>query len=886
MRPVLILLAFVCCLACITPVRSQDEDSATLQANLGDLIRAGKYDEATVVARKVIANHEKLFGPDHFETAIVVGQLASILQNQGRNDEAQLLYVRTLAIFEKVLGPDSRDVATTLGNLAWVYKDQGRYDAAEPLYVRSLAIFEKTLDPGDPLIAKALNNLAVLYQVEGRRREAEPLLKRSLALSDKPGGDDTSIASSLNNLASLYEDEGRLDESESLYQRSLGLLERALGPVHPIVATLHANLGMLALLRHQWAEATEDFARSGAVIQSRVQRGLTGSDKDSAKGEAQRNSGDFVGQIKAANRLVMDGGADRSKQSRTLFETAQWALSSDAAATLAQMALRSAKGSAEIATLVRERQDLVREWQAGDKRLLAARSAPPSRRNPAGEAALSDRLAAIDTRLGAIDSRLATKFPEYAALSSPRPMSASEVQANLRDDEALVLFLDTSDLFKPLPEETFVWVVTKSDVRWVRSNLGSNALARAVAALRCGLDYQGAWTDGSRCADLLKVAYTRADHDVLGKPLPFDLERAHALYRELFGQIEDLIKDKRLLIVPSGPLTQLPFQVLVTEAAKTALPSSAADYKGVAWLARQHAMTVLPTVSSLRALRELAKESQASEPYIGFGNPLLDGEPQRFKEDAAAAKLAREKRCDSTLRQRVASILGLRGGVRAGARSDGGIADVADIRTWAPLPETADELCDVARDLGVNPASHLYLGAAATETKVKQLSEDGSLAKYKVVHFATHGAVAGELSHVSEPGLLLTPPDKSSETDDGYLSASEIATLKLDADWVILSACNTAAGGSQGAEALSGLARAFFYAGARSLLVSHWEVASDSTVKLITKAVDELKAHPKIGRAEALRRSMLSMIVTGNDYEAHPAFWAPFVLVGEGAAAR
>jgi CHAT domain-containing protein len=184
------------------------------------------------------------------------------------------------------------------------------------------------------------------------------------------------------------------------------------------------------------------------------------------------------------------------------------------------------------------------------------------------------------------------------------------------------------------------------------------------------------------------------------------------------------------------------------------------------------------------------------------------------------------------------------------------------------------------------PATHLFLGAMATETKIKQLSGDGALARYKIVHFATHGAVAGQVSRAFEPGLLLTPPDKASETDDGYLSASEIAGLKLDADWVILSACNTAAGGAQGAEALSGLARAFFYAGARSLLVSHWEVSSDSTVRLITKAVAELKANPNIGRAETLQRSMLSMITNGKDYEAHPAFWAPFVLVGEGGAAR
>jgi CHAT domain-containing protein len=163
------------------------------------------------------------------------------------------------------------------------------------------------------------------------------------------------------------------------------------------------------------------------------------------------------------------------------------------------------------------------------------------------------------------------------------------------------------------------------------------------------------------------------------------------------------------------------------------------------------------------------------------------------------------------------------------------------------------------------------------------LSDDGTLGKYKIVHFATHGALAGQISHASEPGLVLTPPAEATKDDDGYLSASEVAALKLDADWVILSACNTAAGGASGAEALSGLARAFFYAGARSLLVSHWAVNSNATVKLITTAVAELKANPGIGRAEALRRSMMAMIQHGQDYEAHPAFWAPFVLVGEGA---
>jgi len=132
--------------------------------------------------------------------------------------------------------------------------------------------------------------------------------------------------------------------------------------------------------------------------------------------------------------------------------------------------------------------------------------------------------------------------------------------------------------------------------------------------------------------------------------------------------------------------------------------------------------------------------------------------------------------------------------------------------------------------------------------------------------------------------LILTPPASATDDDDGYLSASEVAGLKLDADLVILSACNTAAGGADSAEAMSGLARAFFYAQARALLVSHWAVDSSATVKLITNAVTTTN-DPKVGRAEALRRAMLALIDKGTLQEAHPSLWAPFVVVGEGAAA-
>jgi CHAT domain-containing protein len=162
----------------------------------------------------------------------------------------------------------------------------------------------------------------------------------------------------------------------------------------------------------------------------------------------------------------------------------------------------------------------------------------------------------------------------------------------------------------------------------------------------------------------------------------------------------------------------------------------------------------------------------------------------------------------------------------------------------------------------------------------------GELATYRIVQFATHGLIAGEVKNLAESALVLTPPAEATEADDGLLTASEVTELKLNADWVVLSACNTAAGSTGNAEALSGLARAFFYAGARALLVSHWQVNSEAAVKLTTGAFTALQANPKVGRAVALQQAMAAMIKTGNDKEAHPSNWAAFILVGEGGAAR
>ena len=890
----------------------------------------GRYDEAEPMYERALAIVEKELGPSHANVGTALNNLGQLYHSQGRFSDAESLYVRALATREKALGREHQDVGESVNNLAELYRDLHRYGEAEALFKRSLTIYGNALGSGHPNFATALNNLALLYSEWGRFAEAERHYQHALVIREKMlgvdhpftnlsrgnlaalygklgryadaeallirartsleqslGPDHPYVARSFNNLAAIYVEQGRYADAQALFKHSLAISEKVLGREHPDIITSLGNLAGLYFEQRDWSQAADFLRRSTDIIIQRARRGAVAAGSagqvqtSTGKGssETERAKGHFWGLVAATFHLA-DGGRDaRRSLAAETFQTVQWSQSSEAAASLAQMAVRGARGDPALAVRVRERQDLVAEWQKRDGARTAAVAQPPDRRNANAETANSARLAAIDTRVADIDRRFRVDFPDYVALTSPSPLSVDEVQAQIAPDEALILFLDTPE-WKSAPEATFLWVVTKADVRWVRSSVGTPSLAREVAALRCGLDYDGAWgVAGSRCAELLGVVYTAADR-AAGKPLPFEVARAHALYKALFGQIEDLVGGKHLFVVPSGPLTQLPLHVLVTAEPRKST-AGIADHRQIAWLARSNTITVLPAVASLQALRQHAKASQAAKPLLGFGNPLLDGPDSSYANLKQAA--LKKQSCGGPV---TADVAERRGG--AGVRPfphRGGIVSAADLRRAPPLPETADELCDVAKATGASEAD-IFLGARANESEIKRLSVGGGLRDYRVLHFATHGALAGEVSGATEPGLLLTPPQIGTEDDDGYLSASEIAALKLDADWIILSACNTAAGEATGAEALSGLARAFFYAGARALLVSHWYVDSNATAVLIKGAFAELKVDPKLGRAEALRRSMLALINNGSDAQAHPSAWAPFVLVGEGGAGR
>jgi CHAT domain-containing protein len=482
---------------------------------------------------------------------------------------------------------------------------------------------------------------------------------------------------------------------------------------------------------------------------------------------------------------------------------------------------------------VRESQDASALWRERDKVLIAEISKPAAAQDRSAIAALRRQIAQLEDRQKALQNRLATEFPDYAALSSPKPLAAADAQKRLGPDEALTFLVSAED-------ESYVFALTRDAFDWRVIPIGRKELAAKVARFRRGLD-----------VDDFAAALAA------GKPVYFDLALAHELYTQLLGPVEAIIKDKRnLAVVPSGALTALPFHLLVTEEPPPA-NGTMGPYRDAAWLLRRHAVTVLPSVASLQALRPAASTTHGAKPFVGFGDPLFQGggAPPTGQQRGLGKPLA-----------------------YAAYWSPRGIDRGKLASSLAQLPETADEINNIAAKLGASPED-IYLGKAASETAVKQ----ARLADYRIVYFATHGLIAGDVKGIGEPSLALSIPPAPSDADDGLLTASEVAQLKLNADWVVLSACNTMAGESPGAEALSGLARAFFYAGTRSILVSHWAVASDAATRLSISTFDNLSRDPGIGRAEALRRAMLDYMTDASaEYNAYPAFWGPFAVIGQG----
>jgi tetratricopeptide (TPR) repeat protein len=620
------------------------------------------------------------------------------------------LLKRALSIHEKALGSDHSKVALSLNNLADLYHLQGRYADEEPLYKRSLAIREKALGPNHPDVAASLNNLADLYRLQRRYAEAELLQKRSLAIKEKTFGlDHPDVALSLSNLGVLLEAQGRYADAEPLYKRSLAIREKALGPNHPDVAISLNNTAELYAAQGRYSDALPIVQRTISQNTARKSVALA-----------------VLEESQFQNFITPTQALDASY---TVF---QRSASSAAGEALSKLAARFAAGTNELAQLVRKDQDLTAEADRLDQSIIAAVSKSPAQRNSSTEDHIRKRIGEIKLERDKLQDVFSQRFPDYAPLSKPQSLSIDQTQALLADDEALV----TVDLDK----RSYVWVITKDRAEWKELIwVSAEDVSKAVGILRTGLDS-------------LK---------------PFDRKLAYQLYRQVLGPTEEIISKKtRLSFVLDGALTSLPPQVLITS------DPDGKDLVSLNWLIRKYAVTVLPSIASLKVLRGEKSTVAAIMPMIGFGDPVFD----RTTQTIARQKVAALNRSLTSFYR-------------------GMIPDTNALAEALPaLPETADELRAIAKILGAK-SEDIKLGEAASVTDIKH----ERLSNYRVVYFATHALVAGEVEKFAkvkaEPAPVLSIPEKPTEDDDGLLRASDVAMLKMNADFVVLDARHRAVAG-------------------------------------------------------------------------------------------
>jgi CHAT domain-containing protein len=516
---------------------------------------------------------------------------------------------------------------------------------------------------------------------------------------------------------------------------------------------------------------------------------------------------------------------------------------------------RAAVEDPDLADLARREQDTNQQVKALHSILGHTLAAPEDQRDPASIKNLTAKLDTLNKARKALLAEIKKQFPKYADFTNPQPATISMVKKHLQPNEALISIYTTDD-------HSYVWAVpTDGEIKFAKSNMGKKKITRIANQLRKAL---------------------APDAQILGDIPEFDLQQAYELYNELLKPVEPALKDATdLIIVAHGPLGQLPFAILPTAAVQLQEDDVLfANYQDVPWLIRRVSITRQPSVSSFVTLRSLPQGKPERKAFAGFGDPFFN------KKQLAEAKEEKAIKKHSVAGlERPLQVRGIR--ITDTGNLDSETITSSHLGMLNRLPDTAAEINSIASALEADPGTDVFVGKRASEHLVKTMD----LSDRRVIAFATHALVPGDLDGLNQPALALCSPEVTKEKEDGLLTLGEILKLKLNADWVVLSACNTGAADGAGAEAVSGLGRAFFYAGSRAILVSMWPVETTSARQLTSRLFEYQKKDKALSRAGALRQSILALIdgpgmkdpTSGKiaaSY-AHPFFWAPFIIVGE-----
>lgn len=784
-----------------------------------------------------------------FQQNLVV-DLAVALLRQGKLMEAEVEIRRALLQRLERFGRYSPETLATLATFSDILLEQGRATEAERLGRVALESFDTMkIDPASPGPVRALR---IVARAQSQRDDWNGAAQTYAEIRKRSAGQPDVLRATFDanpNWAMVALRTGDAGEARRVLTEVAGNRASVLGPRHWDTGIARGMLGAAILAQ---GDANAALAEFDAALPILLQSSRQSDDEET--GSAARDA-----QVKmifeaAMGALARSGRAGAAEESFRLADAVRGA---GVQRALAQSSARAAAADPALADLVRREQDT--QKQVGALQGLLTNVLAAAERDDNAVRALRTQIDTLRAARAALRQEIERRFPSYAQLIDPRPATIEETRKSLRANEALIATYVGR-------QQSFVWAVPASGApAFAAVGKGRAQIAEAVANLRKALDPNAA---------------------TLGDIPAFDVALASSLYDDLLKPVEaGFAGANSLLVVPHDALGQLPFGVLVTQAT-TLAPERAndalfANYKQVPFLIRKAAITQLPSVASLATLRGLPVPPANRKAFVGFGDPWFNA------EQAAEAK-AEQATQTAQLTTRGIQTRGLKL-VRRNAPATQGV-DSAELGLLPRLPDTADEVRGIALALNAD-ASDVILGAAANEKTVKAMD----LSDRRVVMFATHGLIPGDLNGLTQPALALSAPNVADADGDGLLTLDEVLALRLNADWVVLSACNTATGDGAGAEAVSGLGRAFFYAGTRALLVSNWPVETTSARALTTDLFARQARDGNLARAEALRQAMAGLIdgpglvdtasnATVFAY-AHPIFWAPFTLVGDGGGA-
>jgi CHAT domain-containing protein len=768
----------------------------------------------------------------HTEIAAAIARKIATYRHMGRFDDAE----RSLSDYLRF----AREVQLPANYLSGIYASAGllrfaqrEFVLAERLARQADAVLEK--QGQEPLSADRVDRAENIFiALAGQKKWAEAL--QIIETLDGLAGNDAKLKARVlqrPSRAAVYFGNGRFAQAAPLFERSAQLNRTNLGEGH-LFAIQSAGMHGASL----WRMGTADSkAKAVPLLKAAVRDYMAPSNADYLDSNGIRKElRDYIF-ASYLDAVTSTPGEDPAQA----MGPADWVRTSSVQDALADAAVRAAASTPALAAIVRQEQDAKNEMNSL-RRYLSGETGDAKSTLPEVAKQMRERIAELQTLRTRLQNDIKTQFPDYERLVRPTPSTAQSIAQQLNADQALVLLLPTQDA-------VYVWAVASDrPAQFARAAIGQVQLAQTVAALRAQLDF---------------------NQMPRGRPGRYDSESAFALYDKLLAPLAPVWKGKpQLIIAAGGALSQLPFSVLHTA------PSGAAG-ANAPWLVAQTAITQVPSLSAWIAIKSIAKARSASEAFIGWGDPVFN--LQATAPAAAMAATADAPIARSLALARASTVLDIET-----TNTQSALPAALRYGDMTALPDTRDELLAIAKTLSADMQRDVIVGARATRESVLTASLNGLLARKRVVAFATHGLMAGDLPSLTQPALALAL--SSSHANAGPLAPllllEDVLTLKLNADWVVLSACNTAAADGKAEEALSGLARGFFYAGSRSLLVTHWAVESESATLLTTATFDHYTKNPQAPKAESLRQAMLKVMATPG--YSHPAFWAPYALVGDG----